>query len=129
MIRSLIHGVLDDYQYNIAIYMLNKYVVNDTDVSPGLTQGKAVTFRKGKMTKRLRGWMQDKNCTPRDSLLKARIFAGYRIASGALVTAAGFQRSTEVSSENRYIAYYWSDAVTKQFSSKWNLVYRKAEFL
>jgi hypothetical protein len=110
MIRSLIDGVLDDDKYNIALYALNKYTVDNTTILSGFTQEKTVTLRKSYMTKQLRQWITSNDRIPDSSPLDARIYGSYRIPSGALITTAGFQRATSVNRKNCYVAYRWSGA-------------------
>ena len=57
MIRSLIDGVLDDDRYNLALYALNKYTVDNTTILSGLTQAKTVTLQKRYITKQLPQWI------------------------------------------------------------------------
>ena len=110
MIRSLIDGVLDDDRYNIALYSLNKYNADSNPVPSGFTQEKTVTLRRSYMTKQLRQWITSKDGIPGGSPLDVRIYGSYRMPSGALITTAGFQRTTSVNRKNCYISYRWSVA-------------------
>ena len=112
MIRSFIGGALDDDRYNVALYVFNKYTIDTTPISFGFKQEKSVALQKGYMTKQLRKLIASKDCIPRGSPLDARIYDSYRIANGALITAAGFQRATNVNRKNYCIAYRWRGAIS-----------------
>ena len=112
MIRSLIDGVLDDDRHQIILYRLNRYSPQRIAVEPGFIQEKNVSLSRTAMTDRLRSWLLHMDGIRLHQPLNARLYASYRLSSGAIVTAGRFQRKGDINRKNCYVAYYWSGAET-----------------